>query len=118
MDVEPVLLRDMKKAQERHGVLLVKILGRDRQPLAVEHEATERSASGAPAHPGKPASALLVGLENRTEDPGQVPHIFRDQEIILHEPFNPTAPFLIGVAHAPPDFSLEIESEALFGAAR
>ena len=41
MDVELVLLRDVKQPQQRHRVLFEEILGRDRQPLAIEHEPFE-----------------------------------------------------------------------------
>jgi len=57
---------------------LKKILGRYRQSLAVEHEAAERATPGAPAHPGKAASALLVGFEDRAKDPCQVADILGD----------------------------------------
>src|SRR5271165_3525373 len=107
----------MKETQECHRVLLEKILGRYRQPLAVEHEAAERPTPGAPAHPRKPASVLLVGFEDRAEDPGQVADILGDQEIILHEALDPAALRIIGVAHPPPDFALQVEGEALLGAA-
>ena len=88
-----------------------------RQPLAIEQEAAERPPPGAPAHPGKPALALLVGFEDRAEDPGQIADILGDQEIVLHEPFDPAASRIIGVAHPPRDFGLQVEGEALFGAA-
>src|SRR5256886_14105399 len=109
-------MRPMTEPQEGYGVLLEKILGRYRQPTAVEPEPAERPPRAAPAGPGKPALALLVGFEDRAEDAGQVADILGDQEVILHEPLDPAAFRVIGVAHLPRDLGLQIESEPLFGA--
>ena len=117
MDVEPVLLRDMKEPQERHRVFREKIFSRYRQPLAVEHKAGERPPPSTPTHPGEPALALLVGFEDRAEDPGQVADILGDQEIIFHEALDPAAPRIVGVTHPPSDLCLQVESQPLFGPA-
>src|SRR6266478_9578090 len=116
MDVEPMLLRNMKEPQERHRVLLEEILGRYRQPLAVKDETAELPPPGAPAHPGEPALALLIGFEDGAEDSGQIADVLGDQEIMLHEPLDPAAIRVIGVAHLPRDLGLQVESEPLFGA--
>src|SRR6266446_6220733 len=116
MDVEPMLLRNMKEPQERHRVLLEEILGRYRQPLAVKDETAELPPPGAPAHPGEPALALLIGFEDRAEDSGQIADVLGDQEIILHEPLDPAAVRVIRVAHLPRNFGLQVESEPFFGA--
>ena len=110
-----MLLRYLKETQERHRILLEEILGRYRQPIAVENETAELSPPGAPAHPGEPALALLVGFEDGAEDSGQVADVLGDQEIILHEPLDPAASRIIGVAHLPSDLGLQVESEPLFG---
>src|SRR5215469_17781387 len=117
MNVEPVLLRDVKEPQQRHRILCEKIPARYGQPLAVEDKPAEQPPARAPTHPGEAALALLVGFEDRAEDPGQVADILGDEKIILHEPLDPTAPLIIDVAHPPSDFGLQVESEPLFGAA-
>src|SRR5207237_1017394 len=106
---------NMEEPQECHRVLVEKILCRYRQPLAVENEFAERPSRAAPAGPGKPALALLVGFEDRAEDASQIADILGDQEVILHEPLDPAAFRVIGVAHLPRDLGLQIESEPLFG---
>ena len=117
MNVEIVLLRDMEQAQQSDRIGLEEILGRDRQPLAVDDKAFERAAPGTPADPGQAALVLLIGFEDRAENPSQIADILRDQEIVLHEPFDTARPGMIGVAHAAADLGLQVEGQPLLGAA-
>ncbi len=116
MNVEPALLGDVEQAQQRGGVGLEKVVRRYRQPFAIEHEPVEPAPADAPAHPGKPALALLVGFEDGAEDPGQVADILGDQKIVLHEALDPATAGMVGVAHALPDLALQVEGQPLLGA--
>ncbi len=106
MDVEIVLLRDMEQAQESDRIGLEEILGRDRQPPAIDDKAIERAPPAPPAQPGKTLVPGLVDLQERAEDAGQIANIFRDQEIVLHKAFDTARAGMIGVAHAGADLGL------------
>jgi len=62
VDVEIVLLRDVKEPQQRHRVPFEEILGRDRQPLTLDDKSAEGAPAGAPSCPGETALALLIGF--------------------------------------------------------
>ena len=117
VDVEPVLLRHMKESQQRRRIFCENIVARYRQPLAIEDKPAEAAPLGTPAHPGEPALALLVGFEDRAEDPGQVADILGDEEIILHEPLDAAIPCMVGIAHPAGDLGLQVKGQPLFGAA-
>src|SRR5260370_32563076 len=103
----------MKEPKQPHWIFFKKILRRNSQPLTVHDKATEGPPPIPPAYPGQPAFVLLIGFENCAEDPGQIPDIFGHQKIVLHEAFDAAAAGMIGVAHPPPDLSLQVEGQPL-----
>src|SRR5207245_10643972 len=116
MNIEIVLLPDMKEPQQPDRVFLEEILRRNSQPFAVYDKAAERAPAGAPTHPGKPPLVLLVGFENGAEDPGQVADVLGDEEVMLHEALDPAAARVGGVSHPPADLGLQVECPPLLGA--
>src|SRR6185437_11059517 len=73
---------------------------------------------GRPAAPAEAGLALLLGLEERAEDARQVADILGDEEVVLHEALDAARPGMVGIAHAAADLALDVEGEALLGAAR
>ena len=84
-------------------ILGEEIIGRHRQPAAIDHEAVERPtralAASPPPEPRPACRELLV--EMGEEHARQVADILRDQEIMLHEALDATCGRQVGVAHAP-----------------
>ena len=116
VDVEVVLLGDVKEPQQRDRVLLEKIVRWDRQPIAVEPKAVEPAPRLSPAQPRQPAFAFLVDFEDRAEDAGQIADILGDEEIMLHEALDAARAGMVGVAHAGADLGLQRKGQAFLGA--
>src|SRR5262249_41744860 len=94
-----------------------KVIRRNREPLAIDEEPGEAAPIVSPSQPGKPAFGLLVGFEDRAEDPRQIADVFGHQKIMLHEPLDAAAAGMVGVAHPLADLGLQIEGQPLLGAA-
>src|SRR5260370_29058787 len=103
----------MKEPKQPHWIFFKKILRRNSQPLTVHDKATEGPPPIPPAYPGQPAFVLLIGFENCAEDPGQIPGCCGHRKIVPHEACDAAATGMIGVAHPPPDLSLQVEGQPL-----
>src|SRR5262245_52754017 len=108
-----MLLGDVKQPDQSDRVLLEEIFRRDGEAFALDNEAAERAASEAPTEPRHAPLALLVCFENGAEYARQVTDILRDQEVVLHEAFDATAPGVVGIAHAGADPGLHVECQPL-----
>jgi hypothetical protein len=117
VDVELLLLRDVKQAQQPDRVFLEKILRGNRQAAAIEDERGDAAPPASPAQP-RQSRLFLIDLEDRAEDPGQVADILRNQEIVLHEAFDAAAAGMVGVAHTLADAGLHVEGQMLLGTPR
>ena len=117
MDVEPVLLRRVKEADEIDRIVAEGVLARDIEPPAIDREARDLALAQAPAAPGQQRLALLLRFQQGAEDAGEVADILGHQEIVLHEALDAARAGMVGVAHAAPDLALQIEGQAVLGAA-
>ena len=117
MDVEPVLLRDMEQAQDRHRILLEGVGRRGRQPLAIDAEAIERARPERLPERRELGLAPAAVLEGGDEDARQVADGLGMKIIVLHEALDAAAARPVLVAKARGDLALQIERQAIVGAA-
>src|SRR5438067_12330577 len=103
----------MEQAQQTDRIGLKEILGRDRQPLAVDDKAVERPPSRAPADPRQAALVPLIGFKDRAEDASQIADILRDQEVVLHKALDAARTGMVGVAHPAANLGLQVEGQPL-----
>ena len=60
---------------------------------------------------------LVIGFQLRGEDARQAADILGDEEVALHEAFDALLALAVAVAHAGGDLGLQVETEAVLGAA-
>ena len=117
MDIEPVALGLVEQAQQLDGVLDERVVGLDRQAVAVDAEPFDAAPAKRQRGEAEPLPALLVTLlQDRAQDAGQVADVLGDQEVVLHHPLDPAGAGVVGIAHALADGGLDVEGEALLGA--
>ncbi len=117
VDVEPVLVGGVEQAEEIHRIVAEGAVVRDVEPVRIDREARDVALPEAPAAPREQRLALLFALEERAEDARQIADVLGDQEIVLHEALDAARSGMVGVAHAPADFALQVEGEAVLAAA-
>ena len=117
MDVEVVLLRHMEQAQDRHRILGEGVRCGDGQPLAVEAEALELARPQGLPQGGKLGLAAAAVLERRDEDAREVADDLGVQVVVLGEALDAAAARPVLVAEPRGDLALQLERQAVVGAA-
>jgi len=119
MNVEAVLVGDMEEADDVHRVLLEEGDIRDREAARLHGEAANDLLAAHRLHEAADGGLLLflLILEHGAEDARQIADILGDQEIMLHEALDGFQPAMFLIAETFGHFGLEIEGDALLGAA-
>ena len=117
MDVEVVLLRHMEQAQDRHRILGEGVGRGDGQPLAVEAEAVELARPQGLPQGGELGLAAAAVLERRDEDAREVADRLGMQVVVLGETLDAAAARPVLVAEPRGDLALQVERQAVVGAA-
>ena len=116
VDLQPVPIGQREDLDQTDGILLEECVIGQRKPTTIEHEAFQlarAAAQGRQADKAAPAPGEAV-VEMREEQAGEIPHLLRGQEIMLHEAFDRRAARPVGIAHAFGDLALEIEGCLLY----
>ena len=116
MDVAALGLRPAEDRHEAHRALAEGALAgcgdapaRDQQSVA--------GGSGDRARAVHRRGVEPLRFQHRAEDPGELAHRLRDQEIVLHEPLDGEIAAPRAVPHARRDLGLHVEGEAILRAA-
>ena len=89
----------------------------DRQAVALDDQAVTPAACESEAWKGEAGRTLLLLLEGCAEDPGQRAHVHGDEVVALHETLDGADTIALAIAHPSRDLGLQVEGEAVFGAA-
>ena len=116
VDVEAARIGDVEQPDHRRRIAREGVLGAHRQPPALDHEAVDLAAERTQARQADERGALVLGLDRRAEDAGEVADVLGHQEVVLHEALDAFRAGALGVARAPGDLGLDVEGEALLGA--
>ena len=117
MDIEAVLLRDMEEAEDRHGILGEGVRTRDRQPLAIETETFELARAQGLPKGGELRLAPAAVFEGGDEDAREVADRLGVKIIVLGKALDAAAARTVLVAEARGDLALQVEGQAVVGAA-
>jgi len=118
-NVEAVLIGDVEEADDVDRIPVEEILLRDREAPVFDIEAANDLLAAHRLHEAADGGLLLflLILEHGAEDARQVADILGDQEVVLHEAFDRLQAAMRLVAEALCHFGLQVEGDALLGAA-
>ena len=108
----------MEEPDQVDRVFRERIIGGNRQALALEDEAVEVAALQREARQAETRRPLVLALDRSTEDAGQVADVLGDQVIVLHEALDAARAGVVAIAHAPADLALDVEGQPLLRALR
>ncbi len=125
MEGNVALVRDVEHADEVHRVALEGLVIGHVQPVIVDDEiravlqpGTRRALAQAVHHALEAGHRLVVaGFQRGGEDGGEIAHILRHEEIVLHEAFHVPLAGMLGIAEPLRHLPLHLEGQALLGAA-
>ncbi len=115
MQLQPPVACHLEDAQHLHRLVLEAPAGRAQQLALRQHEPLlEQRRVGLPGQRGRPECGADHRRLQHRGDPGR---FARGQEVVAHEPLHPVLPAMPRVAHAGADHRLQVEGQALLGAA-
>ena len=111
-------LGDVEHADQIDRVLLEDPVIDRIEALAIELEVTELPVPAPQAGKPQPRPALVLSLDRRAEDPGQIADILGGQIIVLHEAFDSGAADVVGIAEQAGDLALQVDGQPFLGPPR
>ncbi len=117
MDVEVVLLRHVEEPQDRRRILLEHVRRRRAEALAIQSEAVELARPQRLPQRRERRLAAMAVLERGDEDARQIADDLGVKIVVLHEALDAAAGGAVLIAEARRDFPLQIERQAVVGAA-
>ncbi len=117
MDVEAALLGDMEQLEHGQWPALEEVALAEIHPVALNDEPVDPAP--AEAEPPEAEAGLAAGLvlESGAHDPCQRAYVLGGQIVSLHEALDAERARSVAIAHAARDLRLQIEGQALLGAA-